>query len=175
MDKPCQMYLHDHYCGAPDTLRFINGTYCRIHTPSVIRGEPPMSPEVWADSIAKMRTYQRERVEARATRAARPPVPRARRSDPQTSHTAAATVRGVTATHARIKALLRDEGPMTDEQIAEAWERMVTIAAWPKGSPSGLRTRRAELVDRGEVVDTGRTAQTKAGRRTTVWALPNRN
>lgn len=133
-----------------------------------------MTPEVWADSIKRMDDFYRQRAEARAT--PRPPTPRARRADPQTSHSAAASVRGVSATHARVKALLRDEGPMTDEGIAEAWERMVTIAAWPRVSPSGLRTRRAELVDRGEVVDTLRTTMTQAGRLTTVWAaLPNRN
>lgn len=172
MDKPCQMYLRDGYCADPDTRQYINGAYCRIHTPGVISGLPPQTPEAWAADKAVWQAFLNRRAAHRATR--RTPTPRARLSDPQTSHSAARTVRGVTATHARIKALLRDEGPMTDEQIAEAWKRMVTIAAWPKGSPSGLRTRRAELVDRGEVVDTGRTALTRAGRRTTVWALPNR-
>jgi len=172
MSTPCTYWIEDRYCADPDTLRYINGHYCRLHTPNVIHsGDTPMEPEVWHTAIARMKAYQQER----ATRAQNAPSrPRARRTDPRTSHDAAATVRGQTATHARLMSLLRERGPMTDEEIAAAWVDMTRIAAWPKVSPSGLRTRRAELVDEGKVVDSRLTRQTQAGRRTTVWALPNR-
>jgi len=47
------------------------------------------------------------------------------------------------------------------------------LSGWlPSVSPSGLRTRRRELVDAGEVIDTGRREQLSSGRWATVWGLP---
>lgn len=166
----CEYYMQDHYCGEPNTRRFINGHYCRLHTPGVISGLPPMTPQLWDEGNATWQGWLDQRATARASQR-----PRARRTDPATSHAAAASVRGTTATHTRIVYLLREQGPLTDEEIASAWQEMVTIAGWPKVSPSGLRTRRAELVDRGQIVDTGRTRLTKARRHTTVWGLPTRH
>lgn len=73
-------------------------------------------------------------------------IPMARATDPQTSHDAAKSVRHETVTRAQIRilTLLCEYGPMTDEEIAQKWhaERNGPI------SPSGLRTRRAELEHR---------------------------
>lgn len=105
------------------------------------------------------------RPEARPCPACSPPIARARRTDPGTSHEAAASVRRITETHSRLLALLAEQGPMTDEEISAAWAG----SGLPPASPSGLRSRRAELVDRGLIVDSGSTRTTASGRRTIVW------
>lgn len=100
--------------------------------------------------------------------------PRARRTDPETSHAAARSVdrRSLTDVHRMIGRLLALHGPLTDEQIADAYKRRADDDPRVKTvSPSGLRTRRAELVAAGLVEDAERVAYTAAGRRTTVWKL----
>lgn len=93
------------------------------------------------------------------------PIAHARHTDPITSHEAAASVTGIRASQQAVLALFDHYGLMCDEQlIAHALYRGV------RQSQSGLRSRRAELVVRGLLVDTGRTVLTAAGRRTIVWA-----
>ena len=92
----------------------------------------------------------------------------ARKGDPETSFEAASSLKAVRITKTRQAILdLLQEHPagLSDEQIARAYQG-------PEASPSGLRTRRAELADAGLVVDTGRRARTRSGRRTILWALP---
>ena len=77
----------------------------------------------------------------------------ARRDDPDTSHAAAASVTALTATRLAIIDVLATYGPATDETIALHYDG-------PPASPSGLRTRRSELVRagsaaRGHVVNLG--------------------
>lgn len=101
-------------------------------------------------------------------------TPRARTSDPKTSHAAAQSVRRATLTdtHKRVGRLLAVYGPQCDEQIAELWrDAERDDPKWPRVSPSGLRTRRRELVDAGLVVDSGRETRTRSGRRTVLWQL----
>lgn len=95
----------------------------------------------------------------------------ARIGDPRTSHNAAATVDGVTDAQARVVVLLARYGPGTDEDLADRYQRMIRLLGWPLISPSGLRTRRAELVDRGDVVDSKLEGRTASGRSATVWTL----
>jgi hypothetical protein len=90
----------------------------------------------------------------------------ARRSDPKTSWDAARSVRGLTETQYRVLFLLRLQGPLTDEEI---WHQHLYTLPGIFVSQSGLRTRRAELVDKGIIVDTGRTRPTDAGRDSIVW------
>ena len=90
---------------------------------------------------------------------------KARRTDPATSHSAAASVARIRESQARILALLGSHGPMTDEAIFAALQ-----AAGCQISPSGARTRRKELLDKGLVKDTGARELTKAKRQTIVWA-----
>lgn len=90
--------------------------------------------------------------------------PRARTTDPETSHEAAASVRNRTATQDEILRVLSEEGPSTDERIAGWYES-------PPASPSGIRTRRAELVAQGKVVNTGKRAHVATGRMAIVWGL----
>ena len=91
--------------------------------------------------------------------------PRARRTDPVTSHEAAASLPSehVRRSQALILDLLREQGPLTDDRIYR-WHR-ITAAM----SPSGARTRRAELVLLGKVRDSGRTEVLPSGRRAIVW------
>jgi hypothetical protein len=96
-------------------------------------------------------------------------IPRARRSDPRTSHDAAESFsrEAVRVTQQKILELLAD-GPMSDTEIADRYAQHHT---WPRQSPSGLRTRRAELVHDGRVRDTGDRVVLPSGRKSIVWAL----
>lgn len=92
--------------------------------------------------------------------------PRARNTDPETSHAAARSVTGVTERQRALLALFRHFGPMTDVEIAENYP-----ASFPKQSPSGLRTRRAELVEQGLVRWDGFTRTLPSGREARVWLV----
>lgn len=102
----------------------------------------------------------------------------ARRTDPKTSHQAAASVVNIGPTREAILWILRKFGPLTDERIAEVIEsrpaglidHLRTCSWWPN-SPSGLRSRRAELVRLGFVEDSGHTGRTAAGRACTIWRI----
>jgi hypothetical protein len=93
-------------------------------------------------------------------------MPVARKTDPLTSHEAAASVteRTVSETKRMILETLALE-PATDVAIFLAWPDEAM-------SSSGLRTRRKELVDEGLVIDTGRREQLASGRWAIVWGLP---
>lgn len=99
---------------------------------------------------------------------------RARNTDPDTSHRAADSVKRITETQEAIADLMRHIGrPMTDTEIA------VRYADWrqhfgkviPRSSPSGLRTRRSELVERKVVRDSGRREVLPSGRRAILWEI----
>lgn len=87
----------------------------------------------------------------------------ARWGDPDTSHEAAASVVALTATRRAILDVLDTYGPCTDVDIARLYDG-------PPASPSGLRTRRSELVHAGRVYDSGQRARLGTGRRAVVWA-----
>jgi len=93
--------------------------------------------------------------------------PVARSTDPQTSWEAANSVTrfSITKTRAAILRVLTNEGPLTDEQIAEQ------LADLSHTSPSGLRTRRKELVNAGMVRDSGQRKKMSSGRSAIVWEL----
>ena len=86
----------------------------------------------------------------------------ARRSDPSTSHAAAALVNRPESQRVVLD-LLTVRGPMTDERLSHI--NMSTI------SPSRLRTARCELQRAGLVRDTGRVATLRSGRSGAVWAV----
>ena len=96
-------------------------------------------------------------------------TPRARNTDPTTSHNAAASVATdtVTRTQALILEALRAHGPLTDEQlcqrIAQVERKYLAV--------SGIRTRRSELVKAGRVIDTGDRQPMLSGRPAIVWGL----
>ena len=92
----------------------------------------------------------------------------ARTTDPVTSHLAAESVREVTATQEYVlKALRRAR---TDVELVEAYRNLKTS---PRASESGIRSRRAELVRRGLVIDTGRRVRLVSGRYAIVWGRAN--
>lgn len=93
-------------------------------------------------------------------------MPKARRTDPQTSHEAAASVDNVTITQGFILRALQK--PRTDPQLIEAYRHLKKA---PPASESGIRTRRAELVDKGLVVDSGLRSTTPFGRKAIVWSV----
>lgn len=92
----------------------------------------------------------------------------ARRTDPETSHAAAANVKNLRASHRRVIQLFRSYGPMTDQEALEA-----AIADGWKVSPSGLRSRRAEVTPpRGRGIrDSGRKRKTQFSENATVWEI----
>lgn len=69
----------------------------------------------------------------------------------------------------KIMSGLRGMGPATDEMLADYMK-----TAWPsyKFSPSGLRTRRSELVKAGWVEAAGK-RKLRNGNQATVWATTN--
>jgi hypothetical protein len=99
----------------------------------------------------------------------------ARRSDPETSHEAAASVKNIRESHAFVKMLFRKHGPMTDEQAWKIYSRdyLHHVSGAPVMSPSGLRSRRAELTPpRGKGIrDTGLKSKTTSNRNAVVWDI----
>jgi len=75
-------------------------------------------------------------------------------------------VNNVTQTQAVILKVLKR--PRTDPQLIEAYRKLKRA---PLASESGIRTRRAELVEQGLVTDTGKRSTTPFGRQATVWGL----
>lgn len=96
-------------------------------------------------------------------------MPHARRTDPTTSFQAAASVKNVTETQKNILLLL--SMPMTDDQLIDAFYQFADANGWKKASPSGIRSRRAELVAAGLVKDTGERAKSWSGRQSIVWRV----
>jgi len=89
---------------------------------------------------------------------------KARRTDPATSHEAAESVKEVTETQEFILKALRK--PRNDSQLIEAYRAYKTA---PRASESGIRSRRAELVDSGRVTDSGDRVKMPSGRWSIVW------
>lgn len=91
-------------------------------------------------------------------------MPKARGSDSVTSFEAAESVDRVTETQEYVLKALRR--PRVDVELVEAYNAFKRA---PRASESGIRSRRAELVDRGLVVDTGRRVRLESGRFAIVW------
>lgn len=88
----------------------------------------------------------------------------ARKTDPVTSHEAAESVRTITLTQEFVLRVLRR--PRVDVELVKAYQAMKTA---PRASESGIRSRRAELVERGLVRDSGRRTRLESGRMAIVW------
>ena len=97
----------------------------------------------------------------------------ARSNDPETSHEAAASVRGLSDKREACLLAVKTVGPCTDEDLWSFYASCHQQKGWPMQSPSGLRTRRGELVRLGRVADSGLRSLTASGRRAVIWqALP---
>lgn len=96
--------------------------------------------------------------------------PRARNTDPTTSHLAAASVSNITDTQFYVLKSLRR--PADDTQLLERYR---SFKKAPFASDSGVRTRRAELVALGAVEDSGERVTLRSGRSATVWQVNPQN
>lgn len=92
-------------------------------------------------------------------------MPRARNTDPKTSHDAADKVADVSLTQSFILQALKR--PRTDTELVEVYRKLKRA---PRASESGIRSRRAELVAKGLVVDSGNRGLTEFNRQAIVWA-----
>lgn len=89
----------------------------------------------------------------------------ARRTDPRTSHEAGEkAMRDLTAKQRAVLRVFVAMEALTDEEVAAYY-------VGPKQSPSGLRTRRAELVKLGYLKDSGRRTLNALGNNVTIWAI----
>lgn len=95
---------------------------------------------------------------------------RARTGDPDTSHEAAASITEahLSAAQTLILSLIRAHGPLADHELDAAYERQRGLGLDIQISPSGVRTRRRELVDAGLVEQHGDTLS-PTGRRAFTW------
>lgn len=94
----------------------------------------------------------------------------ARTLDPATSHQAAQSVINSRPTMQTIIDILR-HGDASDEVIAYVYNGLVEAGRAPQVSPSGLRSRRSELVTLGMVEDSGKRTTLMTNRRAIVWRL----
>jgi hypothetical protein len=90
-------------------------------------------------------------------------MPFARTTDPETSHEAAQSVTNITPLKQEI--LQRLMTPMTDADLYETLVFGSNLIV----TESGVRSRRAELVQAGLVKDTGARQKLKTGRNAIVW------
>jgi hypothetical protein len=90
-------------------------------------------------------------------------MPHARTTDPETSHEAAMSVTNITPLKQEI--LQRLMTPMTDTDLYQ----LLTTSSRLIVTESGVRSRRAELVQAGLVRDTGERVKLATGRRAIVW------
>ncbi|WP_319456907.1 MULTISPECIES: hypothetical protein [unclassified Mycobacterium] len=100
------------------------------------------------------------------------PTALARHTDPHTSREAAAGIVGdrLRTSQTAVLAVLRHHGPLDDRTLVDVYDMLVATGAQPRQSPSGIRSRRHELVEAGQVVDTGDRVKLPSGRRAIVWA-----
>lgn len=91
-------------------------------------------------------------------------MPFARKSDPQTSHEAAASVDSVTETQQYILEALQQ--PRNDYDMIQTFRSMLNA---PAVSDQSIRSRRAELVESGLIEDSGQRQQMPSGRWSIVW------
>jgi hypothetical protein len=91
--------------------------------------------------------------------------PRARRTDPITSHEAADS-NDVTRSIGWVLSLLHNVGPLADHEIEAAARRRDV-----RFTGQRLRTARAALVRQGKITNSGDSRTTPNGRRAVVWGL----
>lgn len=101
-------------------------------------------------------------------------MPNTRTLDPSTSHQAAASVSNVSATQKAILKLL-SIFDMTDQDLIRYYNEQIRMGAdardFPRASESGIRSRRAELVELGLVQDSGQRTTLDSGRKAIVWTV----
>lgn len=94
----------------------------------------------------------------------------ARSTDPQTSHTAAESVKDITDSQSAILRVLRN-GPKSDHNLIAVYRAVQFARDYPNISDSGIRSRRAELVERGLVKASGGFDVLPSGRKSIIWQI----
>jgi hypothetical protein len=94
-------------------------------------------------------------------------MPSTRVTDPSTSFQAAASVENVTKTQSAILLIL--EFAKTDDELIDSYYSLASVGGAPNASPSGIRSRRKELVNRELVIDSGERKKLSSGRSAIVW------
>jgi hypothetical protein len=94
------------------------------------------------------------------------PRAHARRTDPVTSHEAAASITSerIRQSQAMVLAELQSGGPCHDYELIRRLESQGRVV-----TRSGIQTRRCELVALGLVEDSGEKVRLETGRRAIVW------
>jgi hypothetical protein len=87
----------------------------------------------------------------------------------ETSRKAAESIRDLSDRQWAVWWSLGSRGPLTDEELIERYGWMREQFNLPPQTPQSIRTRRAELVRAGHVVDSGERRPTKSNRMATVW------
>lgn len=101
-------------------------------------------------------------------------MPSTRELDPSTSFEAARSIKteNITKTMSGILEILKN-GPRHDESLEQTYNALSISGVYPYASPSGIRSRRAELVELGLVKDSGERVKTRSGRSSIVWQVTN--
>lgn len=93
----------------------------------------------------------------------------ARNSDPETSHKAAASVKGISPLKQRILKVFRLAGWLTDEELIANYRKVYGEASL--SSDQSIRSRRADLTKEGLIRDSGHLRKSRLGNDSTVWRL----
>lgn len=140
-------------------------------TPLVLKPDPIKQAPTYADTGRRVRVHGTSAGAVMAE--VRPAL--ARNEDPDTSHEAAASVSllVISELHRAILEIFRVAGcPMNDEEIRTRYEEArANGEPYPSASVSGIRSRRAELVDNGNLRNSGQTTLTPRGRKSILWEL----
>jgi hypothetical protein len=95
-------------------------------------------------------------------------MPKTRTNDPITSHQAAASIKNITETQRAILRILWRK-QCTDVELVRIYTMHELHKKAPYASDSGIRSRRAELVERGYITPSGRLEKLPSGRNAIVW------
>ncbi len=98
-------------------------------------------------------------------------MPNAKRTDPQTSHDAARSVRNLASTRSSILWIYEVYGSMVDDKLVAHYNKLTYQGIARKASDQGIRTRRKELVEMGKVQDSSDRKKLESGRQAIVWEL----
>lgn len=101
-------------------------------------------------------------------------MPNTRITDPATSFDAAMSIKteNISKTMKGILEILGN-GPRHDEALEQTYNALSINKIYPYASPSGIRSRRSELVELGLVEDSGERVKTRSGRSSIVWRIAN--
>jgi hypothetical protein len=100
-------------------------------------------------------------------------LPKWRKTDPVTSEEAAKSIPVPSLSNSR-KAILdifKKHKALHDEDLGAIYSTLASDGSAPYLSPSGLRSRRAELRDMGYLEDSGDRGKTYSGRSTIIWKI----